>query len=78
MNPGMELRLQQHLTITPQIRKALRLLQLSPQECAQKIEQALMNHPFLEEESPSPAASTCATRRGCRRWAIVTAPWPNS
>ena len=51
MNFGMQLRLRQHLTITPQIQQALRLLQLSSQECAQEIEQALMSNPFLEEDS---------------------------
>lgn len=32
MSLGMELRLRQHLAITPQIQQALRLLQLSSQE----------------------------------------------
>jgi RNA polymerase sigma-54 factor len=65
MNFGMELRLRQHLTITPQIQQALRLLQLSSQECAQEIEQALMSNPFLEEGSqpPPPPAATAAAAK---------------
>jgi RNA polymerase sigma-54 factor len=57
MNRTMELRLRQHLTLTPQLQQALRLLQLSSLEFEQEMRSALAENPFLEEEeeSPSPA-----------------------
>lgn len=55
MSLGMELRLRQHLAITPQIQQALRLLQLSSLEFAQEVEQAISTNPFLEDENEAPA-----------------------
>jgi len=59
MGPAIALRLRQHLTLTPQVQQALRLLQMSALEFAQEMEQALTANPFLEEnaEAPAPAAS---------------------
>lgn len=54
MSFGMELRLKQHLAVTPQLQHALRLLQLSSLEFAQEVEQALNSNPFLEEETDAP------------------------
>jgi len=51
MSVGMELRLRQHLAITPQIQQALRLLQLSSLEFAQEVEEAVSKNPFLEEDT---------------------------
>jgi RNA polymerase sigma-54 factor len=51
MSIGMELRLRQHLAITPQIQQALRLLQLSSLEFAQEVEEACSTNPFLEEDT---------------------------
>src|SRR5882672_2513046 len=58
MGPAIALRLRQHLTLTPQIQQALRLLQMSALEFAQEMDQALTANPFLEEnpDAPSPAA----------------------
>jgi RNA polymerase sigma-54 factor len=57
MGPAIALRLRQHLTLTPQVQQALKLLQMSAMEFAQEMEQALSSNPFLEEnpESPTPA-----------------------
>ena len=41
MGPAIALRLRQHLTLTPQVQQALRLLQMSALEFAQEREQAL-------------------------------------
>ena len=41
MGPAIALRLRQHLTLTPQVQQALRLLQMSAMEFAQEMEQAL-------------------------------------
>src|SRR3979490_514210 len=59
MGPAIALRLRQHLTLTPQVQQALRLLQMSALEFAQEMEQALTANPFLEEnaEAPAPAGS---------------------
>lgn len=55
MNLGMELRLRQHLAVTPQLQQALRLLQLSSLEFTEEVQQALASNPFLEDEG-DPAA----------------------
>jgi len=51
MGPAIALRLRQHLTLTPQVQQALRLLQMSALEFAQEMEQALTSNPFLEDNS---------------------------
>jgi RNA polymerase sigma-54 factor len=62
MGPAIALRLRQHLTLTPQVQQALRLLQMSALEFAQEMEQALTANPFLEEntEAPAPAKEVAA------------------
>ncbi|HKU46209.1 MAG TPA: RNA polymerase factor sigma-54 [Burkholderiales bacterium] len=62
MGPAIALRLRQHLTLTPQVQQALRLLQMSALEFAQEMEQALAANPFLEEntEAPAPAKEVAA------------------
>ena len=59
MGPAIALRLRQHLTLTPQVQQALRLLQMSAMEFQQEMEQALAANPFLEEnpEAPAPLAA---------------------
>ena len=59
MGPAIALRLRQHLTLTPQVQQALRLLQMSAMEFQQEMEQALAANPFLEEnpEAPAPLAT---------------------
>src|SRR5438105_14431174 len=61
MGPAIALRLRQHLTLTPQVQQALKLLQMSALEFAQEMEQALAANPFLEENSETPAAPREAT-----------------
>jgi RNA polymerase sigma-54 factor len=58
MGQTMELRLRQHLTLTPQLQQALRLLQLSALEFEQEMREALDTNPFLEEDDEAPRAST--------------------
>jgi RNA polymerase sigma-54 factor len=55
MGPAIALRLRQHLTLTPQVQQALKLLQMSALEFAQEMDEALTANPFLEE---NPEAST--------------------
>jgi RNA polymerase sigma-54 factor len=55
MKQSLDLRLGQHLTITPQLQQAIRLLQLSSIELQQEIQEALESNPLLEEkEEESP------------------------
>jgi RNA polymerase sigma-54 factor len=65
MAPALDLRLRQHLALTPQLQQSLRLLQLSALEFAQEMGEALVNNPFLEEtpenKAPLPAASATTT-----------------
>src|SRR3954471_5584157 len=61
MAPAIALRLRQHLTLTPQVPQALKLLQMSALEFGPEMEQALAANPFLEE---NPEAPTPATRAG--------------
>src|SRR5262245_13452280 len=62
MGPAIALRLRQHLTLTPQVQQALRLLQMSALEFAQEMEQALADNPFLEEkEAPAEPAEAPAS-----------------
>ncbi len=49
MKQSLDLRLGQHLTITPQLQQAIRLLQLSSIELQQEIQEALEANPLLEE-----------------------------
>lgn len=58
MAPALDLRLRQHLALTPQLQQALRLLQLSALEFAQEMGEALVNNPFLEESAEKQQHST--------------------
>jgi RNA polymerase sigma-54 factor len=49
MKQSLDLKLGQHLTITPQLQQAIRLLQLSSLELQQEIQEALEANPLLEE-----------------------------
>ena len=50
MKPSLQLRLSQHLTLTPQLQQSIRLLQLSTVELNQEIDRLLMENPVLERE----------------------------
>ncbi len=55
MKAGLQLKLAQHLTLTPQLQQSIRLLQLSTLELQQEIEAALAENPLLElAESDAP------------------------
>lgn len=64
MSLGMQLRLRQHLAVTPQLQQALRLLQLSSLEFAQEVEQAMASNPFLEEDGEQPSSPPLAAPDG--------------
>jgi len=56
MKQTLQLRLSQHLTLTPQLQQSIRLLQLSTVELNQEIERILMENPAIEREDPFPDA----------------------
>ncbi len=53
MKPSLQLKLGQHLTMTPQLQQAIRLLQLSTLELQTEIQQTLEENPMLESEEDS-------------------------
>jgi RNA polymerase sigma-54 factor len=50
MKTSIQLRLAQHLALTPQLQQSIRLLQLSTLELNQELEQALVDNPLLERD----------------------------
>ncbi|HUW27999.1 MAG TPA: RNA polymerase factor sigma-54 [Sulfuriferula sp.] len=48
MKHSLQLKLSQHLTLTPQLQQSIRLLQLSTLELNQELEQMLQDNPLLE------------------------------
>src|SRR5215510_13666527 len=50
MKHSLQLRLSQHLTLTPQLQQSIRLLQLSTLELSQELERVLQENPLLERD----------------------------
>jgi len=71
MKPSLQVRLSQHLALTPQLQQSIRLLQLSTLELHQEVEQMLEQNPFLEVEedagtpydTPAPERASSSTER---------------
>jgi RNA polymerase sigma-54 factor len=78
MGPAIALRLRQHLTLTPQVQQALRLLQMSALEFAQEMEQALSQNPFLEEKETAPEAAAAGDGTATDAAASVESPAPEA
>jgi RNA polymerase sigma-54 factor len=57
MKQTLQLKLSQHLALTPQLQQSIRLLQLSTLELNQEIEQFLSDNPLLERVEPSDGAA---------------------
>jgi RNA polymerase sigma-54 factor len=55
MKQALQLKLSQHLTLTPQLQQSIRLLQLSTIELNQEIEQILAENPLLERDDDAGA-----------------------
>lgn len=57
MKPSLQLRIGQHLALTPQLQQSLKLLQMSTLELNQEIDQFLVDNPMLERlDDPLDAA----------------------
>lgn len=50
MKPALQLKLSQHLALTPQLQQSIKLLQLSTIEMQQEIERYLLENPMLERD----------------------------
>ena len=50
MKPALQLKLSQHLALTPQLQQSIKLLQLSTVEMQQEIENYLFENPMLERD----------------------------
>ncbi len=57
MKPALQLKLSQHLALTPQLQQSIKLLQLSTVEMQQEIERYLLENPMLERDDDGPAES---------------------
>lgn len=57
MKQTLQLKLSQHLALTPQLQLSIRLLQLSTLELNQEIEQFLHENPLLERDEPEEGAA---------------------
>ncbi|MBI2308239.1 MAG: RNA polymerase factor sigma-54 [Rhodocyclales bacterium] len=68
MRPALQLKLSQHLALTPQLQQSIRLLQLSTLELNQELEKFLLENPLLEREDednfvPAPSPSNNSSER---------------
>ena len=63
MKPSLQVRLSQHLALTPQLQQSIRLLQLSTLELHQEVEQMLEQNPFLETEDDTGTPYDAPTER---------------
>ena len=69
MKQSLQLKIGQHLTMTPQLQQAIRLLQLSTVELQTEVQEALETNPMLDQddgsgsETPEPAQSTDEVRQ---------------
>ena len=65
MKPTLQLKLSQHLTLTPQLQQSIRLLQLSTLELNAEVERLLQENPLLEkaddDDVPSPPVDFAPT-----------------
>jgi RNA polymerase sigma-54 factor len=63
MKQTLQLRLGQHLTMTPQLQQAIRLLQLSTLDLQAEVQEALESNPMLEASDDASAESTNEAER---------------
>ena len=81
MKHSLQLKLSQHLTLTPQLQQSIRLLQLSTLELNQEIETFLQENPLLErddeEEAPAPPPSLTLASTATTSSESESAPAPS-
>ncbi len=64
MKQSLQLRLSQHLALTPQLQQSIRLLQLSSIELSQELEQILQENPLLERGAEEDVLATNYSAEG--------------
>ena len=67
MKPALQLKLSQHLALTPQLQQAIKLLQLSTIEMQQELDRYLLENPLLERvdgDEPEPYADRKGGQEG--------------
>jgi RNA polymerase sigma-54 factor len=76
VKPSLQVRLSQHLALTPQLQQSIRLLQLSTLELHLEVGQMLDQNPFLEMEEDAPPSpfETPPERQSVDRVAEADAP----
>jgi RNA polymerase sigma-54 factor len=75
MKQTLQLKLSQHLTLTPQLQQSIRLLQLSTVELNAEVERMLQENPLLEKaEGEDEAPPTAAQLAGAAASATEAAP----
>ena len=57
MKPSLQLKLSQHLALTPQLQQSIKLLQLSTLELEQELEKYLQENPLLERDDGFPSSA---------------------
>src|SRR5688572_13024864 len=67
MKHSLQLRLSQHLTLTPQLQQSIRLLQLSTLELNQELERFLQDNPLLERDDPADGPPALSHLNGTER-----------
>ncbi|PIE40641.1 MAG: RNA polymerase factor sigma-54 [Gammaproteobacteria bacterium] len=72
MKPTLQLKIGQHLTMTPQLQQAIRLLQLSSLDLQSEVQEALESNPLLETDD-SPETETGTTEKDTSDTAETTA-----
>jgi len=82
MKPRLQTSLGQHLVMTPQLRQAIRLLQLSSVELEVEIAQAVESNPLLEWDEPAPleaagedAGGEAPSRDEAAEWDVRVDGW---
>ena len=71
MKPSLQLRLSQHLALTPQLQQSIRLLQLSTLELHQEVEQMLEQNPFIEVDDEGPPAFEASLQTPVERGSVA-------
>ncbi len=82
MKPSLQLKLSQHLALTPQLQQSIRLLQLSTLELEQELEKYLQENPLLEREeveyAPPPPSTNETESTAAESTEVEPAPVPSS
>ena len=78
MKPTIQLRLGQHLTMTPQLQQAIKLLQLSTLDLKQEIQEALESNLMLEADYETPRREESERREEATRETSESGNDPNN